>query len=169
MVFCPYLEAGLAGEWDYPAELGFGMELCPGAQSLQVNSDYRAPMRMGTRNPTLQMWKHSSNSFSSFYSFYSAKQKKRYSFCFSGFLYSHQSFPSISFQFLKYIKRSSTKPLRVLTALVERPEVPKQQEEINCKWQTFIFFLLYTKLKQVSFNSGLSWRHLDQPELYLKL
>ena len=32
--------------------------------------------------------------------------------------------------------------LKVLTSSVGRPEVPKQQEEINCKWQTFFPFLL---------------------------
>ena len=31
-----------------------------------------------------------------------------------------------------------------------------QQEEINCTWQAFFFFpLLYTKLKEASFNSVL--------------
>ena len=41
--------------------------------------------------------------------------------------------------------------------MVGRPEVPKQQEEINFKWQTFFFFfhLLYTILKDASFNSVL--------------
>ena len=42
--------------------------------------------------------------------------------------------------------------LKGLTALVGRSEVPKQQEEINCKWQIVLFFF-YTKLKESCFNS----------------
>ena len=49
-------------------------------------------------------------------------------------------------------------PLRGLIALVGRPEVPKQQEEIRCKWQIVFFFFF-------SFNPVLSWRHLVPPEL----
>ena len=38
--------------------------------------------------------------------------------------------------------------LRGLAASVGRPEVPNQQEEINCKWQTFFSFSIqsYRKL-----------------------
>ena len=56
--------------------------------------------------------------------------------------------------------------LKGLTALVGRSEVPKQQEEINCKCQTF-FFLPYTKLKEAYFNSVLPWQHLVLPEFIL--
>ena len=43
-----------------------------------------------------------------------------------------------------------------VSSQIGRPEVPKEQEEINCKWHSFFFFFLYTKLKEASFKSVLS-------------
>ena len=50
--------------------------------------------------------------------------------------------------------------------LSRETRVPKQQEEINCKGQTF-FSLLYTRLKELPFKSVLPWWHLVPPKLHL--
>ena len=49
---------------------------------------------------------------------------------------------------------------------VGKPEVPKQQEGINCKWQTF-FFPTRHKIKRLLLI--LCWGHLVLPELFSNL
>ena len=45
--------------------------------------------------------------------------------------------------------------LRVLTALVGKPEVPKRREEIDCKWHTF-FLSPFGTWFHMSFSQTLS-------------